>query len=110
VPGRSNLRIRCPKGCGSSTLPSRTPSDLGISVLGLVRASGGEDVLPTLAHRARRSRGVAAAHVTVSSTQARAAVAGIFADRPVQSPVFALGALGSVVGFVGVREIRRLPH
>ena len=30
MPGRSNLRIRCPKGRGSSTLPSRTPSDLRI--------------------------------------------------------------------------------
>jgi len=32
VPGRSNLRIRCPKGRGSSTLPSRTPFDLRIFV------------------------------------------------------------------------------
>jgi len=30
LPGCSNLRIRCPKGRGSSTLPSRTPSDLRI--------------------------------------------------------------------------------
>jgi hypothetical protein len=32
VPGRTSLRIRCPKGRGSSTLPSRTPSDLRIFV------------------------------------------------------------------------------
>ena len=32
VPGRSNLRIRCPKGRGGSNPPSRTPSDLRIFV------------------------------------------------------------------------------
>jgi hypothetical protein len=35
VPGCSNLRIRCPKGRGSSTLPSRTSSENGDSSLSL---------------------------------------------------------------------------
>ena len=34
VPGCSNLRIRCPQGRGSSTLPSRTHSDLRIFSMG----------------------------------------------------------------------------
>jgi len=50
VPGRSNLRIRCPKGRGSSTLPSRTPSDLGILVPGVSDHVAEKAVLLTLAH------------------------------------------------------------
>jgi hypothetical protein len=50
VPGRSNLRIRCPKGRGSSTLPSRTPSDLGTFCCG-ARLDAGR--IGLLAHRAR---------------------------------------------------------
>jgi hypothetical protein len=42
VPGRSNLRIRCPKGRGSSTLPSRTTSDLRIFCSSLYRRSASE--------------------------------------------------------------------
>jgi hypothetical protein len=45
VPGRSNLRIRCPKGRGSSTLPSRTTSDLRILSLSLYRQSARETYL-----------------------------------------------------------------
>jgi len=50
VRGASNLRIRCPKGRGSSTLPSRTTSDLRIFSSSLYRQSAGETFLLTLAH------------------------------------------------------------
>jgi hypothetical protein len=53
VPGRSNLRIRCPKGRGSSTLPSRTPSDRRIFALRPERASREG----RLAHACSRQRG-----------------------------------------------------
>jgi hypothetical protein len=42
VPGGTNLRIRCPKGRGSSTPPSRTTSDLRIFSSSLYRRSASE--------------------------------------------------------------------
>jgi len=51
VPGRTSLRIRCPKGRGSSTLPSRTHSDLRIFVSGVSDLAKGTPFLLTLAHR-----------------------------------------------------------
>jgi hypothetical protein len=51
VPSGSNLRIRCPKGRGSSTLPSRTSSDLRSSLQSLSIRPLGHAFLPTLAHR-----------------------------------------------------------
>jgi hypothetical protein len=58
VPGRSNFRIRCPKGRGSSTLPSRTPSDLRILAPGL-GSDGGRDrrLAHTCSQRATRGYG-----------------------------------------------------
>jgi len=50
MPGSSNLRIRCPKGRGSSTLPSRTTSDLRIFSYELFEQRAGDAVLLTLAH------------------------------------------------------------
>jgi hypothetical protein len=47
---RAGLRIRCPKGRGSSTLPSRTTSDLRIFSSSLYRQSARETFLLTLAH------------------------------------------------------------
>jgi len=60
VPGRSNLRIRCPKGRGSSTLPSRTTSDLRIFCSSLYRQSARETFLLTLAHRTSANRWLSA--------------------------------------------------
>jgi hypothetical protein len=66
VPGRSNLRIRCPKGRGSSTLPSRTTSDLRIFVPGDSDHVAEQAVLLTLAHGTSRSRSVSVPHAKVS--------------------------------------------
>jgi hypothetical protein len=51
---RAGLRIRCPKGRGSSTLPSRTPSDLRILCSGTLRGSSRKR---RLAHACSRKRG-----------------------------------------------------
>ena len=56
VPGGSRLRIRCPKGRGSSTLASRTTSDLRILSLSLYRQSARR---PTCSGASRCRPGIA---------------------------------------------------
>ena len=58
---RAGLRIRCPKGRGSSTLPSRTPSDLRIF---LPRPSQRGDQEGRLAHACSQKDTSAILHVT----------------------------------------------
>jgi hypothetical protein len=55
MPGRSNLRIRCPKGRGGSTPPSRTCSDLRIFSMGRRTSGPRNAVLLTLAHTCSHS-------------------------------------------------------
>ena len=50
VPGRSNLRIRCPKGRGGSNPPSRTPSDLRTFAPAFCNQAIAKTFLLTLAH------------------------------------------------------------
>jgi hypothetical protein len=69
VPGCSDLRIRCPKGRGGSTPPSRTRSDLRIFVPGPSNRVTQEAVLLTLspdygASRTFMPRRNGAAHIT----------------------------------------------
>ena len=69
MPTRSNLRIRCPKGRGGSTPPSRTPSDLRIFVPEPSNRVAQEAVLLTLspdygASRTFMPRRNGAAHIT----------------------------------------------